>query len=166
MSTQPLKVFISYSHQDESFKDDLKAHLSTLERQGKIQLWQDRDMEAGTKWDAQIKEQLEASDIILLLISSRFMASKYINDIELKRALERDKEGTIRVVPIILRPTDLEGTEISELQALPKGGKAISKWEEPDEAYVDVVRGLRKVVASLQKAQGQGDTHSAVNANP
>lgn len=163
MPDQPLKVFISYSHKDEAFKDDLKAHLSALVRQAKIQLWQDRAMEAGTKWDDQIKQQLEESDIILLLISSRFMASGYINDVELKRALERDKEGSVRVIPIILKPTDLEGTEISRLQALPKDAKAISKWPDEDDAYLNIVQGIRRVVDTLWQ---QPRAVERVAANP
>ena len=43
-------------------------HLANLKHQKKISAWQDRDIEAGAEWDAEIKQQLEAAEIILLLI--------------------------------------------------------------------------------------------------
>ncbi|MEO1297906.1 MAG: toll/interleukin-1 receptor domain-containing protein [Cyanobacteria bacterium J06636_16] len=148
-ATAPLDVFISYSHKDEDLKEELEVHLSTLTRQNKIKPWQDRTLEAGTEWDPQIKAALEAAQIILLLITPRFMASNYINDVELTRALERHRAGAARVIPIILKPVDLVGTPIAQLQALPKDAKPITRWGDQDEAFLDVVKGIRRVVDSL-----------------
>ena len=149
----PLEVFISYSHKDEDLKEELEVHLSTLKRQGKINPWQDRTLEAGTEWDPQIKAALEAAHVILLLITPRFMASNYINDVELNHALERHRAGTARVIPIILKPVDLTDTPISQLQALPKDAKPITRWEDQDEAFLNVVQGIRRVVDSLKLLQ-------------
>ena len=149
MPDTPLKVFISYAHEDEPFKNDLVGHLKTLSRQGKIEIWQDRDMLAGDRWDPEIKKSLEEADIVLLLISVNFINSNYIDTVELKRTLEREAEGRVRIIPILLKPTDLQGTEIRKLQALPKDGKPISKWDDKDDAYLNVVRGIRRVVDSL-----------------
>ena len=71
----PIEVFISYSHKDETLKDELYIHLANLKRQGKIQPWQDRAIEAGMEWDAEIKARLESAGVILLLITPRFIAS-------------------------------------------------------------------------------------------
>lgn len=146
---KPLEVFISYSHKDEALKEELEVHLSTLKRQGKINPWQDRALEAGTEWDPQIKAALESAQIILLLITPRFMASDYINDVELARAMARHRAGTARVIPIILKPVDLAGTPIAQLQALPKDAKPVTRWEDQDEAFLNVVLGIRRVVDAL-----------------
>ncbi|MEO0459075.1 MAG: TIR domain-containing protein [Cyanobacteria bacterium P01_A01_bin.114] len=146
---QPLNVFISYSHKDENLKEELELHLSALKRQGKIKPWQDRAIEAGTEWDAEIKAQLEAAQIILLLVTPRFMASEYIHDQELTRAMERHEAGTARVIPIILKPVDFKGTPFEKLQALPKDAKPVTRWDDQDEAFLNVVQGIRRVVASL-----------------
>jgi hypothetical protein len=149
----PLSVFVSYAHADETLKDELVIHLATLKRQGKIQAWQDRDIEAGAEWDAGIKAQLEMAEIVLLLISPRFLASDYCYDLEMQRAIERHDAGTARVIPIILKSCDWQGTPFSKLQVLPKDGKPIVKWDDRDEAFLNVVQGIRRVVESLQ-AQG------------
>ena len=91
----PLSVFISYSHRDEDYKDDLVVHLASLKRQGKILAWQNRDIEAGAEWDAEIKQQLESAEIILLLITPRFLASDYCYDLEMQRAVQRHHHGRL-----------------------------------------------------------------------
>jgi TIR domain/CHAT domain len=147
---QPIAVFVSYSHHDEAMRKELEDHLSNLRRQGKIAAWNDRAIEAGTEWDAEIKAQLEAAGVILLLVSSRFMASEYCYDREMKRAMERHEEGTARVIPIILKPVDWQGSPFSKLATLPKDAKPITKWDDQDEAFLSVVQGIRRAVESLQ----------------
>jgi hypothetical protein len=152
----PLNVFISYAHADEALKDELVVHLATLKRQGKIRAWQDRDIEAGTEWDQEIKAALEAAEIILLLITPRFLASDYCFDLEMQRAVDRHDAGTARVIPIILKPCDWQGTPFSKLQVLPKDAKPITHWSDRDEAFLNVVQGIRKAVESLQAKKAQG----------
>ena len=149
---QPLKVFISYSHKDKNLKEKLERHLAALKSLGEVALWHDQEVEAGTEWEPQIKAALEEADILLLLVSSDFISSEYINNIELKAALKRHYAGTARVIPILLRPVHWEGTDISRLERLPKNKKAITDWgkEDEDNAFVDVAQGLSKVVASLR----------------
>lgn len=146
----PLSAFISYSHRDEDFKDELVIHLATLKRQGKISAWQDRDIEAGAEWDSEIKQQLEAAELILLLITPRFLASDYCYDLEMQRAVERHNEGTARVIPIIVKSCDWQGTPFSKLQVVPKDAKPITKWDDQDDAFLNVVQGIRRAVESLQ----------------
>src|SRR2546423_2881918 len=100
----PVKLFFCYAHEDEPLLNQLKSHLRPLQRQGLIDVWYDRDISAGSDWEQEIKEQLHTAQIILLLVSPDFMASDYINDVELKRAIERHNSGEARVIPIILRP--------------------------------------------------------------
>ncbi len=97
------------------------------------------------------KEGWRETLIILLLVSQDFLASDYCYEKEMKRALERHEAGEARVIPIILRPTHLEVTPFSKLQALPTEAKPITLWPDRDEAFVDVVRGIQKVIDRLTK---------------
>lgn len=147
----PIEVFISYSHKDEDLKDELYIHLANLTRQNKIKPWQDRAIEAGTEWDTEIKARLESADVILLLITPRFIASEYCFDKEMQRAMERHAAGTARVIPIIMKPCDWQDTPFSKLQVLPKDAKPVTSWRDQDEALLNVVQGIRKAVDSLAK---------------
>ncbi len=112
--------------------------------------WHDRGIGAGDEWKAQIDDHLRSAHIILLLISSDFLTSDYCYDIEMKLALERHDRGEAVVVPIILRDVDWSGSKFSHLQALPKDAKPISSWQNIDEAFADVARGIRKLISRLQ----------------
>lgn len=159
MSTpEPIEIFISYSHRDEALKDELYTHLAGLRRQGKITPWQDRDIEAGAEWDEEIKARLESAGIILLLITPKFIASDYCFDKEMQRAMERHEAGTARVVPIIMKPCDWKSSPFSKLQVLPKDAKPVRKWDDQDEALLNAVQGIRRVVASLQRKASQSTT--------
>lgn len=153
----PIEIFYSYSHKDESYKEDLITHLSLLKRKGLIKSWHDRCIVAGNDWGGEIDTHLESAGIILLLISPDFIASDYCYDKEMRRAMERHKEGKARVIPIILRKCDWQDAPFGRLQALPKDATPIKKWDDSDEAFADVVEGLKKAIAELNSgtfAQG------------
>jgi hypothetical protein len=99
-------IFFSYSHVDESLRDQLETHLSGLRRQGIISSWHDRQITAGTELGEAIDNHLNAADIILLLVSPDFIDSDYCYAREMKQALERHQIGEARVIPVILRPCD------------------------------------------------------------
>ncbi len=150
MAGEALDVFISYSRRDEGLKDELaNYHLKLLQREGKINTWQDRDIEAGAEWATEIKANLEKADIVLLLITRHFLASDYCYETEMRRAVQRHYEGTAKVIPIILEPCGWQYSNFSQLQALPKDGKPITRWEDKAEAFFDVEEGIRQVVDSL-----------------
>jgi hypothetical protein len=142
----PVEIFISYAHKDESFKDDLVEHLAVLRKTGVISDWNDRDIDAGAEWEEAINENLEKAQLILLLVSPSFLASRYCWSIEMERALARHASGSARVIPIILRPCDWSEAPISKLQALPRDGKPISTSKNRDAAYTEVVTHIRKVL--------------------
>lgn len=149
---RPHRVFISYSHQDDSYRVSLEKHLSLLQRQGLIATWTDRRITPGEEWKQQIAQEMEKADILLLLISSDFLCSDYCFDIEMKRAMERHAEGSAKVIPIILRAADWQNAPFAKLQALPREGKPIAKWDDKDEAWLDVNSGLRAIVKKFKNS--------------
>ena len=144
-----IEIFCSYAHKDESLRDELEAHLSSLQREGKIKSWHDRMIKAGEDWKGKIDEHLETAHIILLLISADFIKSDYCHDIEMQRAMQRHRAGEARVIPIILRPCDWETSQFSKIQALPKNALPVVEWPTHDAALTNVAKGIRAVVAEL-----------------
>jgi hypothetical protein len=157
------KLFFSYCHVDEALRDRLEVHLSLLKNQGMISTWHDRGIIAGSNVDAAIDENLESADVILLLVSADFLASRYCYSIEMKRALERHAEGTARVIPVILEPCDWHSAPFGSLLAVPKDGKAVTTWANQAEAWTDVARQIRKAIEELSRseAEAQPTTGSA-----
>ncbi|WP_437480107.1 TIR domain-containing protein [Sorangium sp. So ce1014] len=142
----PIDVFFSYSYKDESLRDELEAHLAALMRRGVIRGWHHRKIDAGDDAQAAIDEHLEAAHVILLLVSADFLASDYCNELEVKRALARCRAGEAQVIPIILRECVWQDAPFAELEALPRNGKAVTSWAVRDEAWKDVIIGLREAL--------------------
>jgi hypothetical protein len=144
-----LSVFISYSHADEAFKNDLTKHLEPLRRLKLIEAWHDRKIKPGEEWDKSISANLEKAEIILLLISIDFINSPYCYDTELDRAIERQAAKEAEVIPIILRNCMWQQTPFGKLQALPKDARPVSLWPDRDDALVNVADGVRQVAEKL-----------------
>jgi hypothetical protein len=148
----PASLFYSYSHKDEALRKRLETHLSLLQDDGVISGWHDRKISAGTEWDGAINKKLEEAGVILLLVSADFLASRYCRDVEIKRAMERHEARTARVIPVILRSVDWHTAPFGKLQALPSDGKPVTSWKNRDEAFTDVVRGIREAVKDLNSS--------------
>src|SRR5918994_1535178 len=146
---KPLKVFCSYAHRDEHYLESLKTWLVGLERDGLIEQWHDGMISAGGEWEEAIAEHLKDSQLVLLLVTPDFMASQYIYEKEMDRAIERHKRGEARVIPIIVRPAPWEGTALDRLQALPKNARAITMWANRDQAWLNVLQGIQQAVEEL-----------------
>jgi hypothetical protein len=123
------RIFFSYSHVDEALRDRLERGLAMLHHEGLIESWHDRRIIAGDELDPAI--DLEKADVILLLVSPDFLASRYCFGIELRRAMERHKARTARVIPVILRPCEWNRAPFADLLAAPKDGKAGDKVARP-----------------------------------
>ncbi len=148
-----LDIFISYSHKDDEFRERLEVHLALLKRQGIIRVWHDRRIGAGKDIHKEISENLEAAAVVLLLVSPDFLASDYCYDRELARAMERHREGSARVIPVILRVCDWYGAPFGDLKAVPRDGQPITKFADRDEGFHEVAKAIRDVVAELGAAR-------------
>jgi hypothetical protein len=112
---------------------------------------------AGEDWRGTIDERIERADLVLLLVSSAFLASDYCWDVELKRAMERHARGEVRVVPIILRPCDWDRAPFAKLRPLPSGGVPVTgagSWTSVDAALLDVTQGIEAAAGAIAERKG------------
>ncbi|HEU5383717.1 MAG TPA: toll/interleukin-1 receptor domain-containing protein [Ktedonobacteraceae bacterium] len=147
---EPVQVFVCYAREDEILRDALEQHLGALKHSEHAVIWHDRKIQPGTNWAKEIDLHISTADIILLLVSSHFIASDYCYSVEMRKALEKHEARKTHVIPIILRPVDWRETPLGKLQALPKDGRPIVTWHTRDSALVDIVRGIRRVIAQIQ----------------
>ena len=151
-----VSVFFSYSHRDETLRDELETHLAMLKRQGVINTWHDRRIGAGKELDQEINRYLEEAEIILLLVSPNFLASDYCYDVEMSRALERHESGDARVIPVILRPCAWHDAPFGKLMAIPNDGKPVTKYPDQDDAFLEITRAIKAAANELRPAEHTG----------
>jgi len=81
-------VFISYSHKDEAWKDLLRPQLGVLEKQDRITIWDDRQIDPGGKWFNEIKQVIDRAAVTVCLISADYLASDFCTKEEIPYLLE------------------------------------------------------------------------------
>jgi hypothetical protein len=96
------KVFISYSHADKEWLDRLKRHLKPLERDCRLDCWDDTHIQPGDDWRQEIRTALDTAQVAVLLISADFFASDFIDETELPPLLDAAMDKGVRILPVIL----------------------------------------------------------------
>lgn len=147
---EPVDLFYSYAHEDESLRDELAGHLKIMERRGVIRAWHDRCLTPGKTWGNAIDSQLEKADLVLLLVSADFIKSDYIWSHELDVAMKRHERGDASVIPVMLRAVDITDAPFAALQGLPTDLKPVTSWPNRDEAWTDVAKGIRCMVEQIR----------------
>ncbi len=156
------KVFLSYSHVDSAYRDVFMQNLKVMEADGLTDSWYDGKVLAGENFDGKIRNALEEADVILFLVSTASLGSKYIQEVELSRALERIRKAGVlyppKVIPILLEKDcawkgDVPGRDrkLDHLQILPRDSsgniKAVDQWPSRRKAFNAVEQALRKLLA-------------------
>ena len=150
---RPLEIFFCYARQDESFRLALEKHLSTLIRQGVVNVWHDREISAGAEWEREINRHLDSAHLILLLVSPDFLNSEYCYNVEMKRALERHDRNEALVIPILVRPVHWQTAPFSHLPVLPTNSKPLTDqhWHTLDDAFLNVIERICRAIETLSQ---------------
>jgi hypothetical protein len=162
---QAVEVYYSFSQKDDRHRKQLEQHLSALQSEGLITSSHSREIDAGVPWVEQTDKHLNSAGIVLLLVSTNYLASEFCMNVEAKRAMKRGEAGTARVIPVILEPCDWYGAPFAKLQALPTDARPIATWRNRDEAYNDVAAGIRRIVESIWRETRLGQDEGSVVAN-
>lgn len=155
---QPYKLFTIYAREDAQYLEELRGQLRPLEHAGRIKVWSDREINPGVDWEREIVQNLDSADIILILVSAAYYNSAYIHEKEIIHAINRHERGEAKVLPVIVRPCSfLDDPVISRLQVLPTDGKPVNShhWRERDDAWLDVVAGVKRTIEVMQQAEWQ-----------
>ncbi|KPA09373.1 TIR protein [Candidatus Magnetomorum sp. HK-1] len=100
-----MKIFISYSHEDEKWKNRLEKELRVFELEGNLDIWSDTKIQTGANWLNEIQNAIEQSKIAILLISTTFLISDFIRKKEIPQILlKKERQDDFIVFPIIIEP--------------------------------------------------------------
>lgn len=159
MSEKETKVVISYSHEDEEDKKFVVSHLRVLQREGLLEVWSDRDINAGAEWQGEIASALADADIAILLISRHFLDSDFIVKEEVPTLLKRlEKQDGLRLIPILLSDCAWKEVQwLKSLNILPLDGKPLNTFSEHERNKImtqvadDIITSIRSNSKGLSK---------------
>ena len=145
LSTDTLfKIFVSYAHKDiryaKRFRDDLNFFFQQRYPKIKFDIFMDDAIPLGTKWHDHIQSKTIEFDIMILLVSSYFIASGYAMFNEFAPALKRLETENIVIVPVYLGPCNLKDEDLKKLQFFKPDGKRYHASATEDFCYQDLFR--------------------------
>ena len=145
-----LKLFISYSHTDSTYIQRYLTCIDPLKELLSLDVWYDRDINAGDDFWDEIDRHLADRDIVCLMLSPEYLASRACKE-EMRRALlMHDEQGTL-VIPIPLRPSAwLDFEKLKRLLAGTTDGLEISKFSSEDDAWMDVYCHLKTAISQYK----------------
>ena len=141
------RVFICHSHDDAVWLERLRVHLKPLERRGLIETWDDR-IHAGTDWRAAIERSLAEAGVAVLLVSANWLASDFIQEVELPRLLTRALGEGVPVLPLLVSPCQVELTPLAARQFISGTDRPLNGLPEAEREAV-LVRTAQAVMAAL-----------------
>jgi hypothetical protein len=129
MPTAPT-VFISYSHQDEVWKDRLLEHLGVLEEEGLLKTWNDRNIGAGNEWLEEIRTAMSSALVAVFLVSAHSLKSKFIRHQEIPHLLNRREKEGMTFFPVIVKACVWDELSwLSRFQTRPRDGKPLAGFQ-------------------------------------
>ena len=149
-----LKIFVSYSHADYKVWERFKPYLDILKNDGLVRWWYDGKVREGSDWDDSIRRELLEADVVVLLMSTPFFASPYINGVELTEARRRHQLGKTEILPVLLSPSAAFGNHswLKKLQTVPSVcgqlrpltsfNPTVNGWHIVDQALRSMIAGI------------------------
>lgn len=143
------KVFISYSHKDMAFEQQLHGHLKPLIRDERITAWSDKQIKPGSKWYDEIVDAVASTRVAVLLVTKDFLASDFIHEHELGPLLKGAESGGVTILWVLVRACLWEETPLKHLQAAYSTVKPLAEMKaERDTAWVAICKAIQKAANS------------------
>ncbi|GAB4494199.1 MAG: hypothetical protein OHK0019_19910 [Saprospiraceae bacterium] len=135
------KFVIIYDLADSDQNKMLNKHLNVLKITKKIRVHNVQDVNPGENPLERAQQELADADYLLVLITVNLFNSPDWFEL----VFNAMGEGR-RIIPIRMEQADFEGTGLEKLRSLPSMNRAVSQFKNPDDAYVDIVTELRKLL--------------------
>jgi len=100
-------IFVSYSHQDETWRKRFEIMSKPLSRAESMRFWSDKDIKAG-EWEKQIKTAMQGAVAAVLLVSDNFLASDYIMKRNLPYLMRAHDKRGLMIIWAYLEPCDVK----------------------------------------------------------
>jgi hypothetical protein len=168
LSKVPLDAFLSYSHEDKRAKNVFQNNLTVMMKKRFITPWHDGLIEPGMRWQEEIAENLEKMDVFVGLLTTAFLASDFIEKVEIKAARKklRERGREFLFVLILVDDISLKGLDLAEYQLLKPGGKPVCKHASQKAGFDAAQKELEELLARRQAAKKKEEPEFRMGRTP
>jgi TIR domain/AAA ATPase domain len=160
------KIFISYSHKDKRWRDELEIQLKPYLREGSIISWSDEQIVAGSQWFGEINSALTQKTVAVLLVTPDFLASDFIHEHESGPLLKEAEHGGVRILWVPVRDSAYKQTALKNYQAALDPNKPLATWPKAkrDQAWVKICEEINRAVIPSKEYPPEDSLNDAASA--
>ena len=163
-----VNISILNAPEDQKYKETLIRHLKPLSPRTSI--WHDGEIAPGEDWKKKTDQEMKKAEVIIFIISVNFINSGFIETI-LNKIFDNSKYilPNTRIIPIIVSPCLWEeafSKNINNLKVLPNNQIPVSIWGSSENAWVEIVTGIKAVINSMEKPNSVGQNDKKENSPP
>ena len=151
-----IRIFVSYSSKDrelcETLVSGLNEHLANRDSFN-FHLWSDKEIDFGANWEDEIETALNSCNVALLLVSSAFASSSFVNEKELAKFFKKKKQEKFLILPVLVRKYDFSQFEM--LSSLNFFKTYQSDYGFNDPGHRDKLMHFDKLAESEKTTKGQ-----------
>ena len=149
--SQDKTIFICYSHKDSEYLERVNVHLKALNYENKgyrIDSWSDKRIETGDEWKEKIFNAIKDSVGAILIVSTDFLASDFIQLEELPRILDQAQADRERLFPLIVKPCRYNNSILRKFQSVnaPNQPLSGSNDTERENVYIKLMEDIDKLL--------------------
>ena len=144
-------IFISYSHKDRRWLEFVQDHLQVAVTNDHFETWDDRRIQGGAAWAAEIDAALSKCAAFILLVSRHSLVSSFILKKEVKAALEAHWARGVRIYPIVVQACDIHAVPwLTKMNLRPRDAKALALYPpaKREEVMASLAAEIRDIVGN------------------
>lgn len=166
MGERPVRIAVFYARPNERHREKFHEAIADIVRHG-VQYFDDRDIAPGQSWKQHIFDNLDSADIVVLLLTPEFVASRFCIEEEVPRALKRHAMGACRIFPVKVASFYLvDESPLREIQWFPSEKPVAERGQAAGKAWVEVAKELHRTIKRIKSEEQDGNIRGAPDGIP
>lgn len=142
-TSKRLIVLFDPNEMDRQCVNSLQTHLGSWISRGILEFWHPEMVFAGDKSE-ELASRLQKAHAVMPILSAGFLADDQLMHRWWPEVKRLQKEKGLRIIPLLHRACDWQGTDMAQYASLPEGGKPLRNWPDEDAAFMHVLENLKK----------------------
>jgi hypothetical protein len=151
-------VFICYCRKDKKWLNEMRKMLAPVIKGNVVPVWHDQSIRPGKEWRREIATALRKTKVGVLLVTKNFLASEFINKVELKYLRENARTNRIKLLPVSVGHCMWEKSPLARLQFVNDPLKPLEQCHGPNRDRL-----LKEVCEKIEEAYNEHSQPKRVN---